>query len=176
MKRSPRNIPWYDSYTHLSVLISMSTNLPRELQDTLGDSLLITVKRYIYILRDFGGFRQLEASFMWHYYLSLKQGDRWRNASPRLHKAFHLITILPDPILRHINRECEGLVDHLSVQMLTSRVDMRASRLHIHQVCELSHRLLMEIPHCSEESEPVVETIDITDIIGEDRLLSFKAG
>ncbi len=176
MRRPAGNVPWFHRYPHLSVLICMSTNLPRELQEHLGDCMVQTVKRYVYLLRNYGGFRKVEASYMWHYYLSLKQGERWRSASPRLHQAYHLMTMLPAPILSFMEQRCAALVDDLSRQILTGCMNLRDSREHIARVFSLSQRMLMEIPFCQDDEDEEDNVVDVTDIIGEDRLLSFKAG
>lgn len=172
-EKSLESLPWHGQYPHLSLLILTSTNLPRELQECIGNSILATVKRYFYFLRSNAFLRKIEVIPAWSFYLSTKQKTRWHNASPRLHKAYSLIMALPAPVLHYMDRHAEGLVTMLTLQTLGNSVDLKESKDQIRRCLNLSNSLLMQLPSLPDEDNnpPPPEEMDAVDLLEESLVL-----
>jgi hypothetical protein len=172
-EKALESVPWHGRYPHLSILILYSTNLPREIQDCIGESIFATLKRYFYFLRSNAFLRKIEVIPAWNFYLSNKQKARWHNASQKLHKAYSLIMILPGPVLSYMDLRSEVLVNFLSIQTLTGDFDLTESRRQINACLNLSNSLLMQLPAIPQDEEESSEEVDAIDILGDELVLAF---
>ncbi len=178
MAKRHQDLPWFDQYPHLSNLILLSPSLQKELQVVLAECILSTLKRYIYLIRKTSPNFKLCVRPLWNLYLSNKQPDKWSEASPKLHKAYSLIMILPEDILYHIDQYAEGLVNYLCAEILTGHFDLFESKYHLYRCFNFNQTQLRCVPNSSHnvmffisEKSPEIEA---PEILGEEVLLNFR--
>lgn len=115
--KSPRQTSarWYDKYTHIRDLISLTENLPRSMQENIAEGLITSIKRYQSFSNRDSELRSLGTETVLALYKSHKK-QRWYDTIPQMHKAMNLMIALPEPALIHLDQRCASLVAFMQSQ------------------------------------------------------------
>jgi hypothetical protein len=133
MKPPEREVArWYDKYPNLKSLITVTGELPRSIQDSIGENMISTINRYQRLLQDESELRSLGSDVVLGLYKSHKR-QRWYDSVPAMHKAFNLLLSLPDPALLHLDDRCAGLVEYIRGQQSASSLNASSMVLKVHK-------------------------------------------
>lgn len=109
---------WYDHYNNIRLLITLSEELPRSVQENIGLALNTLIPSYKNVAAGSGYPRSLGTDTVLRLYKSgLKR--RWYDSVPQLYKAINMLITLPDVALQGLDKKCELFVEYIQSEKRT---------------------------------------------------------